>query len=229
MGEEVRQHRDGRHRDGRGQRKLPVDGGEHDRRADEHEGALDRLHDAPPDEIAHRVDVVRRARDDLAGCVAVVEGARIAQVRVVQLRAQTRLDGDPDPRRGIAPGEVDDEPDRCDREDRDEVRHEQRMVVPVDRVVDRPLHEDRDREREHGEDNRARETDRDQPPLGPPERVEVPDRRPECEVGRVDVRHGCSPRTGGQGCRAEPRGHGAERRPRARAPRPGAVKRRRCR
>ena len=42
----------------------------------DHHHALDRLHDAPADEVADRVEVVRRARDDLAGRVPVVEGAR---------------------------------------------------------------------------------------------------------------------------------------------------------
>ena len=33
------------------------------------------------------------------------------------------------------------------------------------------------------------EPDRDQPPLGPPERVEVAQRRPELQIGRIDVLH----------------------------------------
>ena len=63
------------------------------------------------------------------------------------------------------------------------------MIATVDRVVDRSLDEDRDREREPGEDERAAEPDRDQPPLGPPEGEEMPQSRPELEIGRIDVLH----------------------------------------
>src|SRR6478735_8146833 len=63
------------------------------------------------------------------------------------------------------------------------------MVATVDRVVDRPLDEDRDRQREPGKDERAAEPDRDQPPLGPPEGIEVAQSRPELEIGRIDVLH----------------------------------------
>ena len=105
--EEVGEDRDRRHREGRGQGELRVDDRQDDRGAGQHQDALDRLHDAPADEVPHRVDVVRRARDHLAGRVAVVEGAREAQVRVVELRAQPRLDGDADPGGRVAPREVD--------------------------------------------------------------------------------------------------------------------------
>ena len=189
MREEVGEHGDRRHRNGGGQRELPVHGRQDDRRADQHQHALDRLHHAPADEVAHGVDVVGRPRDDLAGRVPVVEGARVAQVRVVQLRPQPGLDGHPDARGRVAPREVDPEPQRRDGDDRPEVRDEQRAVAAVDRVVDRALDEDRDEERQDREDDGARQADRGQPPLGPPERVQVPDRRPESEVGRVDVRH----------------------------------------
>ncbi len=146
--EEVREDGDRRHHQGRGQRQLRVDGCEDDRSAPEHQDALDRLHDAPADEVPDGVDVVRRAADHLAGRVPVVERAREAQVRVVELRAQPCLDRDTDARSRVAPGEVDAEAQDRDHEDRDEVRHEERAVVAVDRVVDGALDEDGDQERE---------------------------------------------------------------------------------
>ena len=76
--EDERQDRDRRHRQRRVEREPGVHDGEHDRRADDHHRALDALDDAPADEVADGVDVVRRARDHLAGRVPVEEGARIA-------------------------------------------------------------------------------------------------------------------------------------------------------
>ena len=96
--------------------------------ADDHHHALDRLDDAPADEVAHGVDVVRRARDHLAGRVPVVEGARVGEVRVVEQLAQPRLDGDPDACGRIAAREVDPEPDGRDRQDRAEIREEAAAV-----------------------------------------------------------------------------------------------------
>ena len=211
MREEVGENGDRRHGDGRRQREPRVHDREHDRGAHEHEHALDRLHDAPADEVAHRVDVVRRARDHLARRVAVVERPRIRQVGAVEHRAQPRLDPDPDPRRRVPAREVDAEAEHRDEGDRDEVRHEERAVVTVDRVVDRALDEDRDRERQQREDERAREPDRGEPPLRPPEREEVPNRRPEREVGRIDVLHdGLESSPWARGFDESPRACGAE-------------------
>ena len=106
-GEDVGEDRDRRHRQGSDQREPGVDGDQHDGGTDEHHHALQRLHDAPADEVAHRVDVVRGARDHLAGGVPVVEGARVAQVGVVEHAAQPCLDSDADAGRGVAAGEVD--------------------------------------------------------------------------------------------------------------------------
>ena len=110
--EDVRQDRDRRHREGGEERQPRVDREEDDRGADQHHHALDRLHDAPADEVAHRVDVVRRARDHLARRMPVVEGAREAEVRVVHHPAQPGLDRDADARRGVAAREVDAEAER---------------------------------------------------------------------------------------------------------------------
>ncbi len=57
--EDVRQHGDRRHRQRGVERQPGIDRGEHDRGADQHHHALDRLDDPPADEVAHRVDVVR--------------------------------------------------------------------------------------------------------------------------------------------------------------------------
>ena len=85
------------------------------------------------------------------------------------------------------------EPEDGHDDDRSEIRDEQRPVAAVDRVVDGALHEDRNQEREPREDEGAREADRDEACLRPPERVEVADRRPESEIGRIDVLHGVLP------------------------------------
>ena len=118
MREEPGQDRDRRHRQRRGERQLPVDESEDDRGADDHHRALDGLDDAPADEVAHGIDVVRRARDHLTRRVAIVEGARVAEVRVVEQAAKARLDGDADAGGGVAPREVDGEADGGDPDDR---------------------------------------------------------------------------------------------------------------
>ena len=123
--EDVCQDRDGRHREGGEQRQPGVDREQDDRGADQHHHALDRLHDAPADEVAHRVDVVRGARDDLARRMPVVEGAREAEIRVVHHPAQPGLDRDPDARRGVAACEVDAEANRRQHRDQPEVGQEQ--------------------------------------------------------------------------------------------------------
>ena len=126
--EDERQDRDRRHRKRRVEREPRVHGGEDDRRADDHHRALDALDDAPADEVAHGVDVVRRARDHLARRVPVEEGARIREVRVVEHPAQPRLDGDPDPGGREAAAEVDDEAQRRQQDDRAEIGQQQLVV-----------------------------------------------------------------------------------------------------
>ncbi len=165
--EEVREDGDGWHRERREQRQPGVDRKQDDRCADQHHHALQRLHDAPADEVSHRVDVVRRPRDHLAGCMPVVEGAGKPKIGVVHHPAQPRLDRDADASRRVAADEVEPEAKRCQEQDQAEVREKQCAVVAVDRVVDRPLDQDRDRERQPGEDERAREAERDQAPLLP--------------------------------------------------------------
>ena len=120
--EEVREDGDRRHRERGVEREACVHGDEDDRRADQHHHALDRLDDAPADEVADGVDVVRRPRDHLARRMPVVEGAREAKVGVVHHPAQPGLDGDADAGRRIAAGEVDAEADGRDERDQSEVR-----------------------------------------------------------------------------------------------------------
>ena len=171
--EREREHEDGGHRDERDRGELHVDEEEDDRDPDDHHQRLDPLGHAPADEVADGVEVVRRARDDLAGRVPVVERARVAQIRLVEQLAHARLDADAGARGRVAPREVDAEADEREEHDRDEVRPE-RLAVAVrgrDRVVDRVPDDDRDREREAGVDERADEPDGDEPPLLAPERA----------------------------------------------------------
>ena len=88
------------------ERQPRVHAEQHDRDADDHHHARDDLHDAPADEVADRVEVVGRAREHLPGRVAVVERARVGEVRVVERRAQAVLDHDADARGDGAPRRV---------------------------------------------------------------------------------------------------------------------------
>ena len=65
--------------------------------------------------------------------------------------------------------EVDDEARAGEADDREDVRP-QRLRCGDDRVVDRPLHEQRDRDRDQRVDEREREPERAQTPLAAPER-----------------------------------------------------------
>ena len=105
--EAQREHRDRRHRDRGVEREPRVDDHEHDPGGDDHHQALDPLDQAPADEVADGVEVVRRAREHLAGRVPVVERARVAQVRLVEQLAHPRLDADADARGRVASREVD--------------------------------------------------------------------------------------------------------------------------
>ena len=112
---------------------------------------------------------------------------------MVEHPAQPRLDGDPDPGGREAAGEVDDEAQRREHDDRAEVGEEQLVIPADDRLVDDVLDQDRDRDRERGEDERAREADADQAALLPPEREQPTQGRPEGEIGRIDVFHRLEP------------------------------------
>ena len=113
------------------------------------------LDDAPADEVADRVEVVGRAREHLPGRVAVVERARVGEVRVVEPGPQAVLDHDADARRDRPPRRVGGEAQERADDDQPEVERELRVILGDDRVVDHALHEHRDRDR-RGRSSRAR-------------------------------------------------------------------------
>ena len=182
------EHGDRRHRDRGVQREACVDDDEDDACADDHHHALDPLDEAPADEVADRVQIVRRAGEHLAGRVPIVERARVAQVRAVQQLAHPRLDPDADARGRVAAEEVDEETDDAEREDAEQVRP-QRLHVADDGAVDRPLQQDRDRRRDERVREREAEADRTHAALAPPEVQQPAERRQQAEVRRVDGIH----------------------------------------
>ena len=119
--EQESERTDQRHRDERDRGELRVHDEEDDRDADDHHHATGSLHHPPADEVADRIEVVGRARDDLAGGVAVVERARVAQVRLVEQLAHPRFDADADARGRVPAREVGQEPEDREADDRDEV------------------------------------------------------------------------------------------------------------
>src|SRR5690242_4472626 len=139
----------------------------------------------PPDEVADGVEVVRCPGEHLAGCVAVVERAREAQVGLVEQLAHSGLDPDADARRRVTAGEVDPQPDRREPDEDREVRPE-RMLVMDDRVVDRLLDQDRDRQRDGRVRERTGEPEQAEPPLVPPQPKQATAGRPGGVVRRVD-------------------------------------------
>ena len=162
--EAEREHSDRRHRDCGVEREPGVHDHEHDSGRDDHQQALDGLDQAPADEVPDRVEVVRRPRQHLPGRVAVVERPRVAHVRAVEQLAHARLDADADPRRRVAAREVDREAQGGETDDRDDVRP-QRLRVLDDRVVDRLLREQRDRDRDQRVAERERDSEHAQAPL----------------------------------------------------------------
>ena len=166
-------------------REQRVDDQQDDRGADDHHRALAHLDDAPADEVAHRVEVVRRAREHLAGRVPVVEGARIGQVRREQPPAHLVLDLDADARGQVAALVVDEQPDHGEHRDAAEVRPQVARVPRHDRVVDRALHEPGDRERRDRHAERREQAERGQPPLVAPEPEEAARGRAEGQIGWV--------------------------------------------
>jgi hypothetical protein len=117
-------HGDRRHRHRRIERKARVHEQQHGGRGDDHHQALHPLHEPPADEVADRIEIVRRAREHLSGRVPVVERSREAEVRRIEELAHARLDPDADARGRVSPREVDEEADRREPDDRDDVRPE---------------------------------------------------------------------------------------------------------
>ena len=183
--EAEREHRDRRHRDGGVEGKPRVDEHEHDPGSADHHQALHALHEPPADEVADGVEVVRRARQHLARRVPVVERARVAEVRRVQELAHPCLDADADARCRVPAREVDEEARGREPDDREDVRPEC-ACVRDDRVVDGPLRQQRDRNRDQRVAEREREAESPEPPLGAPEPEQPAERRQQAEVGRID-------------------------------------------
>jgi hypothetical protein len=184
-GEPQCEHRDRRHCNRGVERELRIDEHEHDPRAHDHQEALDALDQPPADEVANRIEVVRCARQHLAGRVAVIERARIPEIRLVEQLAHASFDPDPDASRRVAPREVDPKAQRGEGEDRDEVRP-QRLRVVDDRVVDRLLREQRNRDRDQRVDEGKRDPEEAEPPLDAPEPEQPAECRQQAEVGRID-------------------------------------------
>ena len=186
--EREREHEHRWHRDERDRGERRVDEEEDDRDPEDHHQRLNSLGHAPADEVADGVEVVGRARDDLAGRVLVVERARIAEVRLVEQLAHACLHPDAGAGGRVPAREVEREAGDPQQQDHDEVGPE-RLRVPVrrvDRVVDRVPDDDRDREREPAVDERAEEPDGDEPALLAPEPGEPFRRLPEAEIRRID-------------------------------------------
>ena len=167
-----------------------VDRRQNDGAADDHHGALHALHDAPADEVPDREQVVGRPRDDLAGRVPVEERARKPQVAREQHLAQLGLDPHADPGGRVAAGEVDPEADHRQHHDRDHVRPDVARVARDDGVVDRPLDQDGDPQRQADVDECAEQRQQDQGPLAPPEGCQPARGRPGRIVRGIDLNHG---------------------------------------
>ena len=183
-----REQADQRHRDERDRGELHVDEAEDDRDPEDHHQRLDSLSQAPADEVADRVQVVRRARNDLAGRVPVVERARVAEIRLVEQLAHPRLDADAGTCCCVPASEVDAEASEREHDDDREIGPESGGVAAlrVDRVVDRMPNHDRDREREARVDECAREPEDDERFLLAPETGQTLDCGPQPEIRRVD-------------------------------------------
>ena len=184
--EAVRDEPDQRQRDGRVESELPVDEPEDDPGRDDHHHALHPLHEAPADEVADRIEVVRRPRQHLARGMPVVERPRVAEVRLVEQLAHPRLDPDADPGGGVTTVEVDDEAQECEPPDRGQIRRELVLLVGNDRVVDRLRDQDRDRDRDQRVGERAGQAEGSELPLLAPESEQASEGRQQAEVGRVD-------------------------------------------
>ena len=186
--EAEREHRDRRHRDGGVEREPRVDDHEHDPGADDHHHALHPLHEPPADEVADRVEVVRRAREHLAGRVPVVERARVAEVRVVEQLAHPRLDPDADPRGRVAAREVDPEAQRPRPTIARMYGQSGRVWWTIASSIARCMSSGIAIEMQRV-DEREGEPDHAQAALAPPEPEQPAERRQQAEVGRIDGVH----------------------------------------
>ena len=140
--------RDRRQQDERDQRELPARDDEQ-RSGGDQRGAVLRDEDEPvAEEHAHGADVARRAREQLAGLVLVVEAERHPlQVRVERL-AQVVLDVQREAARDQAPRDHEGAARGARGDDQPDPEPQARAVVRPDRPVDGAAGEARDRERE---------------------------------------------------------------------------------
>ena len=151
------------------------------------------LHDAPADEVADRVEVVGRPREHLPGRVAVVERARIGQVRVVERGAQAVLDHDADARGDRAPRRVGERSagTRRPRSARGRARARSGSFATIELSITRwtstgiaiPS---------AGRRERAQQADADETTLHPPLAREMARGRAEAQVRRIDRTDWCS-------------------------------------
>jgi hypothetical protein len=118
--------------------------------------------------------------------VPVVEGARIAEVRLVEELPHPRLDPDADAGSRVPAVEVDDEAEKCQPADGCEIGRQLVLLVGDDRVVDHPLDQDGDRDRDQRVRERAREREHAELPVLPPESEQASEGRQQAEVGRID-------------------------------------------
>ena len=92
VGEVPREDPDQRRRDDGVERQTQIHVAQEQAAAHDHHRALDGLHHAPADEVAHGVQVVGCARDDLPGRVSVVERAGKLEVGLIQQLAHAGLE-----------------------------------------------------------------------------------------------------------------------------------------
>ncbi len=188
----VGRERDDRRDRERDERKLPaVD--EEDRRDDEDRDDVLREEDeAVAEEEAHRLEVDRRARHELAGLAAVVEAEGQSEEMGVELVAQVVLDAE-----RLPPGDdastvhqpATDEPERHDGSD---LEHEElRVLAPVE-LVDDDADEHGDEDRGDLRENRQRRRDDERRPVRAKKAEEAHERAPAavCRASWLLVGHG---------------------------------------
>ncbi len=151
--------RDRRQQHERDQRELPARDHEQRGGGDQRCAVLRDEDEAVAEEHAHGADVARRARQQLAGLVLVVEPERHAlQVRVERL-AQVVLDVQREAAGDQATGDHEAAAREARPDDQPDPEPQARAVVGADRAVDGAAGEARDREREA----LGRERERDRP------------------------------------------------------------------
>ena len=154
----------------------PVDD-EHDHgRADDREHVLEEEDEAVAEEEADGLEVDRRAREELAGLVAVVEAEREAEELRVERVAHVELDAERLPARDQAPARHEDRARRADAEHERGDDVELVAALGVDRLLEPGSGEVRDRDRRGLGADREHDRD-DQRPLVRLQEAEQADER----------------------------------------------------